>query len=139
MRNLPLLENDVIFAYLNKNDANHLVAKRIFQAIKDAKLEVSISSISLIEMELIYRSEGKEDIIIQHLSAIGSLPNVTYPPFTPVIALTSVHLRKEVKLSFFDSHYAAAALNLDGKIISFDTDYDVVEGLERIEPAKALK
>jgi predicted nucleic acid-binding protein len=89
-------------------------------------------------MELIYRSEGKEDILLEHISAIAAMPNVVFPPFTPSVALTSIHLRKEIGLSFFDSHYAAAALNLDGKIMSFDADYDKVEGLERIEPVKAL-
>jgi len=138
VRNIPIVENDVVFAYLNKNDSNHLVAKKVFQAIKDSRIEVSISSISLIEMELIYRSEGKEDILMEHLSALASLPKVTYPPFTPEIALAAVYLRKEAGLSFFDSHYAAAALNLDGSIISFDKDYDKVEGLERIEPPEAV-
>jgi hypothetical protein len=28
---MPLLENDVIFAYLNEYDPNHEIAERIFQ------------------------------------------------------------------------------------------------------------
>lgn len=133
------MENDVIFAYLNTNDKNHQTAKGIFEAIRNAKLEVSLSSIALIEMELIYRSEGREDILLEHLSALASLPNVNYVPFTPEEALTSVYLRREMGLSFFDSHYAASALNLDGKIISFDAHYDDIEGLKRIDPARVAK
>jgi predicted nucleic acid-binding protein len=134
-----IVENDVIFAYLNRNDKNHQIAKQVFEAIKNAKLNVSLSSISLVEMELIYRSENREDILLEHLSALASLPNVDYIPFTPEEALTSVYLRKEIGLSFFDSHYAAAALNLDGKIISFDAHYDNVDGLNRIDPARVAR
>lgn len=136
---MPIVENDVIFAYLNSNDKNHQIAKRIFDAIRNAKLHVSLSSISLVEMELIYRSERREDILLEHLSALASLPNVSYMPFTPEEALTSVYLRKEMGLSFFDSHYAASALNLDGEIVSFDAHYDNVEGLKRIDPAGVTK
>lgn len=50
------------------------------------------------------------------------------------MTVASVYLRQTLGLSFFDSHYAATALNLDGKIISFDRAYDRVPGLTRIEP-----
>lgn len=54
---MPLLENDAIFAYLNEHDPNHTTAERIFQKLKNGEIKVEISSVSLIEMELIYRSE----------------------------------------------------------------------------------
>jgi predicted nucleic acid-binding protein len=54
---MPLLENDVIFAYLNEYDPNHNIAERIFQKLQNGEIDVEISSVSLIEMELIYRSE----------------------------------------------------------------------------------
>lgn len=39
---------------------------------------------------------------------------------TSDMAVAGVYLRQTINLTFFDSNYAAAALNLDGKIISFD-------------------
>jgi len=87
-------------------------------------------------MELIYRSERREADLPEHLAALAALPNVVYLPLLPDTVLTSVYLRKETGLSFFDSHYAATALNADRKIISFDKDYGKVEGLERIPPEK---
>ncbi|MEM2294070.1 MAG: PIN domain-containing protein, partial [Nitrososphaerota archaeon] len=62
------------------------------------------------------------------------LPHVEYVPLTPDTAVTSVYLRQTLNLSFFDSHYAATALSLDRKIISFDKVYDKVPGLMRIKP-----
>lgn len=85
-------------------------------------------------MELIYKSEKMEDRLLKDLAAIAALPNVEYVALTPDITLASVYLRQTLNLTFFDSHYAATALNIDGKIISFDQDYDKVPGLTRIKP-----
>lgn len=131
---MPLLENDVIFAYLNEYDPNHETAEKIFEKLRRGEIRVEISSISLLEMELIYKSEKREGRLMRDLAALAALPNAEYVALTPDIALTSVYLRQTLNLSFFDSHYAATALNLDGRIISFDKAYDKVPGLTRIEP-----
>jgi len=131
---MPLLENDVIFAYLNEYDPNHVIAEKIFQKLQNKELSVEISSVSLIEMELIYRSEKMENKLLKDLAAIASLPSVKYVSLTPDVAVASVYLRQSLNLTFFDSHYAATALSLDGKIISFDQAYDIVPGLTRIKP-----
>ncbi|MEM2704038.1 MAG: PIN domain-containing protein [Candidatus Bathyarchaeia archaeon] len=131
---MPLLENDVIFAYLNEYDPNHPIAEGLFQKLQDGKLSVHISSVSLIEMELIYRSEKMEEKLLKDLAALAALPYVKYVPLTPDTAVASVYLRQTLNLTFFDSHYAATALNLDRKIISFDKAYDKVPGLTRIKP-----
>ncbi|MEM3174301.1 MAG: PIN domain-containing protein [Candidatus Bathyarchaeia archaeon] len=131
---MPLLENDVIFAYLNEYDSNHPIAERIFRKLQEGEISVHISSVSLIEMELIYRSERMEERLLRDLAALAALPHVEYVPLTPDTAVASVYLRQTLNLSFFDSHYAATALSLDRKIISFDKVYDKVPGLMRIKP-----
>ena len=131
---MPLLENDVIFAYLNEFDHNHTIAERIFQKLQNGEIKVEISSVSLIEMDLIYRSEKMEDKLLNDLAALAALPNVRYIALAPDVAVASVYLRHTIKLTFFDSHYAATALNLDRRIISFDQAYDKVQGLTRIKP-----
>ncbi|MEM1510326.1 MAG: PIN domain-containing protein [Thermofilaceae archaeon] len=131
---MPLLENDAIFAYLNEYDPNHEIAEGIFEKLRRGELRVENSSISLLEMELIYRSEKREGRLLKDLAALAALPNVEYVALTPDVALTSVYLEQTLNLSFFDSHYAATALNLDGKIISFDKACEKVPGLTRIKP-----
>lgn len=131
---MPLLENDVIFAYLNEYDPNHAIAERVFQKLQNGEINVEISSVSLLEMELIYRSEKMEDKLLRDLASVAALPHVKYVALTPDVAVASVYLRQTLDLTFFDSHYAATALNLDGKIISFDQAYDRVPGLIRIKP-----
>lgn len=132
---MTLLENDTLFAFLNRSDRNHAVARRVFAKLEKGDLKVEVSSVSLLEMELVYRSEGLEERLLEDLSAVAALPNVRYEALTPDVAVASAYLRRSLDLSFFDSHYAAAALSLDGRIISFDKAYDGVPGLTRLDPA----
>jgi len=136
---LPLLENDVIFAYLNEYDPKHEYAENIFENLRKGEIHLHISSVSLIEMELIYRSEKREDKLLEDLAALAALPSVSYEPLTPDVTLTAVYLRQTLKITFFDSHYAAAALNTDRTIISFDPAYDNVQGLTRIDPSSLIQ
>ncbi|MEM1581093.1 MAG: PIN domain-containing protein [Candidatus Bathyarchaeia archaeon] len=131
---MPLLESDIIFAYLNEYDPNHPIAERIFRKLQHGEIILHISSVSLIEMELIYRSEKMEERLLRDLAALAALPSVKYMPLTPDTTVASVYLRQTLNLSFFDSHYAATALSLDRKKISFDEAYDKVPGLTRIKP-----
>ncbi len=131
---MVLMENDVIFTYMNERDKNHGVARGIFEEIRAGELSVDLSSVGLIEMELIYRSQGREERLLHDLAALMALPSVRYIPLTPEVVVTSAYLRRRFDLSFFDSHYAAAALGLDGKILSFDEAYDRIPGLVRIDP-----
>lgn len=133
---MPAIENDVIFAYLNESDINFKVAERLFGKLKAGSLTVSISSVALVEMELIYRSERKEDALLRDMAALASLPHTHFEPLTPEVVLSAVFLRQTHDLGFFDSHYAATALNLDRRILSFDRAYDRIKGLKRIDPAK---
>jgi predicted nucleic acid-binding protein len=112
-------------------------ADRIFAKIRSGVLKVSLSSVALVEMELVYRSEGRENALLNDMAALASIPNATFEPLTPDVALSAVFLRQSFHLGFFDSHYAATALKLDGGIISYDRAYDEVKGLKRIDPASA--
>ena len=132
---MPLLENDVLFAYLNEYDSNHKVADTLFQKLRNGEVIVEISSVSLIEMELVYKSEKREDTLLKDLAAVAALPNVKYLALTPESTMTATYLRQTLPLTFFDSHYAATALQNDRRIISFDQAYDKVPGLQRIDPS----
>ncbi|MEM4488823.1 MAG: hypothetical protein QXI55_01360 [Thermofilum sp.] len=46
---MPLLENNVIFAYLNEYNPNHEIAEGIFEKLRRGELRVEISSISQLE------------------------------------------------------------------------------------------
>jgi predicted nucleic acid-binding protein len=132
---IPLLETDLIFAYLNRDDAYHRTAIKIFNKIKQGT-NLSISSLSLVELELIYKSNSLEAFLTPHIAALSILPNVTYYPLTTDIVLTSIYLRQTHGLTFFDSHYAATALQGDAQILSTDQAYKKVPGLTLVDPDK---
>ncbi|RLG44827.1 MAG: hypothetical protein DRN90_08380 [Thermoproteota archaeon] len=129
-----MLENDVLFALLNKKDPNHEVARALFEKIMRREIEVEVSSAALLEMELIYKSRGREDQLERDVSAIAVIPGLRFLPANPETVLTAVRLRRKFGLGFFDSHHAATALLTDGKILSFDEAYEEVEGIERVDP-----
>ena len=134
---MPLIENDVTFAFLNSLDSKFKSADRVFTKIRSGSLKVSLSSVALVEMELVYRSEGREDALLKDMAALASIPDAKFEPLTPDVVLSAVLLRQMFHLGFFDSHYAATALKVDGSIISFDKAYDHVKGLKRIDPESA--
>jgi predicted nucleic acid-binding protein len=119
---MSLLETDLIFAYLNKLDGHHEAAKKIFNKIKEGKHQ-TISSLNLIEIELIYKSNNLEKQLAQHIAALSTLPNITIHQPSADIILTSIYLRETYSLSFFDSHYAVTTIQLDMKIMSTDIKY----------------
>ncbi|MFP3951967.1 MAG: type II toxin-antitoxin system VapC family toxin [Candidatus Bathyarchaeia archaeon] len=134
---MPLLETDLIFAYLNREDKHHKAAKAVFDEVKEGK-ELSISSLSMVEIELIYKSNSLERHLTPHIAALSNLPNVTYIPLSVDIVLTSIYLRENHSLSFFDSHYAATALQEDAEIISTDQAYSKIPGLVHINPYNSI-
>jgi predicted nucleic acid-binding protein len=114
-------------------DQYHEASTKIFNKIKKGS-KVSISTLSLVELELIYKSSGLQDQIQRHLAILSSLPNIEYSPLTVDIVLTSTVLGEEHGLTFFDSHYAATAIHGDGKIVSTDEAYTRIPGLTLITP-----
>jgi predicted nucleic acid-binding protein len=134
---LPLMENDIIFAYLNKLDRNHETAAKLMQKLGNGEIIIEFSSVALVEMELVYMSQGLENRLVEDLATVAALPGIHVLPLTPDIAVAAAYLRETHDLSFFDSHYTATSLAGDGEIISFDAAYDRVPGITRTDPAKA--
>jgi hypothetical protein len=50
--------------------------------LHNGEISVEISSVSLIEMELIYRSKKMEDKLLKDLAAMAALPHVKYVALT---------------------------------------------------------
>lgn len=133
---MPLIENDTIFAFLNSLDKHHDAAKTIMRRLDHGEIEAELSSVALIEMELVYMSQGLEERLVGDLAAVAALRGVRVLPLTPDVAVAAAYIRGAHGLSFFDSHYAATALAGDGEIISFDEAYDGVPGLKRVDPSE---
>jgi len=130
---MPLIELDVLLAFINKSDRHHEVASRVIEGVITDE-SYNLSSVALIEMSLIYRSRSMELELEEDLRLLLSLFNGRTTQLTPLEAMRAVWIRREYDLSFFDSLHAASAMSLDSAIVSFDDVYDRVEGLRRIDP-----
>jgi len=135
---MPILELDLLIAFVNKADKHHNVADRVFRRIGNNKLKnIYVAVSALLEYELVHKSKGyEEDEIKEDLNLFGRYPNLREAPITTYILVRAVELRRTYNLTYFDSLHAATAISIDGKIISTDVVYDEIPELKRIDPYK---
>lgn len=129
---MPLIETDTIIGFLNKGDIFHEESNEIFEKISNGELDAEISSVSLIELQLVYKSKKIEYQFEFDLAEFQAIKNLKWAPLTVVSSLTAINLRKRYNLTFFDSLHVGIAFNLDMQIISQDKKYDNISGLKRI-------
>jgi len=129
---MPLIETDTLYAFLNANDVNHKFANNILLQVNNGELEAKFSSVSLIELQLIYKSKNIEYDFEFDLVELQRIKNLIWAPLDAISSLTAIHLRNRYTLSFFDSLHVGIAINLDKQIISQDKEYDNISGLKRI-------
>jgi len=143
---MGLIETDILYALFDLFDAHHDAALNPFEQVREGKLRASLSSLSLLELELLIRSG---DILIKGKKATEEEVkewfkdlcialkqyNISLESIECEDLALSAELRSKYNLSFFDSHYAAQALRRGLGLISMDKAYDRVQGLSRIVPA----
>jgi predicted nucleic acid-binding protein len=128
-----LKSSRALFAFLNPEDSYHESAKHLFTRVK-AGYSVQVSTLSLVELELLYKTKQMADQFLYHLALLSTLPNVSYVPLSIDVVLTAIALRQDYDISFFDSHYAATAIKSDLMVISTDQVYTRIPGIQLIEP-----
>ncbi len=129
---MPLIETDLLYSFLNANDINHTFANNIILQVNSGDLAVKFSSVSLIELQLIYKSKNIEYEFELDLVELQRIKNIEWALLDTISSLTAIYLRKKYDLSFFDSLHIGIAINLDKQIISQDKEYDRITGLKRI-------
>ncbi len=135
---MPSIDTNMVFAFLNAQDRHHDVASRLFSLITKG-YNVELPASVLIEMELIYKSNKRDDDLVTHIANLISVPNVNSLTLAPKTILLAIKLREDYDLSFFDSHHVAVALEHDGKLISTVQKLDRVPELELIDPVVLTK
>ncbi len=123
----------MLFAFLNSNDKHHNIATRIFTEIESG-YQIHIPSSVLLEMELIYKSEGREGDLTEHMVNLLAIKGLNPVPLTPEVILLAISLRQDYNLSFFDSHHVSASLQDDGVLISTDKAFRSIKGLNLLTP-----
>ncbi|MCD6443895.1 PIN domain-containing protein [Candidatus Bathyarchaeota archaeon] len=133
---MPLIELDMLIAFVNVSDELHRTAVAVFEKIAEGELKnVVIPASAYMEYELVLRSRGyNENVIREDVESFRRIPNLGEAPLTSSILIEASRLRERYRLSYFDSLHAASALSYDRTIVSVDQAYQTVAGLKAIDP-----
>lgn len=130
---MPLIDSDMILAYIKKDDRHQESAEKIFGKIIADELEVYISSSMFVEIAFVLKRNNQLELLSDVYKLIYKMPNISIIPISENIIETAYeHMMKDIGI--LDSIQAATALRYDKKIISTDHIFDKVKGLKRIKP-----
>ena len=148
---MPVIEVDLLLAYLASEDRHHAVASKYFSKIISGELTKPIlTPFALQELELGIRAQKilphgrvvkSETEVAEFMSEICEalrFYEITIQPIECGLFSRAAEIREKHALSYYDSHHASAALYHDGSIVSTDRQYDRVRGLRRMDPSKLV-
>ncbi|MFX0211466.1 MAG: PIN domain-containing protein [Candidatus Hodarchaeota archaeon] len=99
---------------------------------------MNLPSSVLIEMELIYKSEGREEELTGHVVNLLASKGLNPVSLTSEVILLAITLRNDYNLTFFDSHHVSTTLQGDGILISTDQAFKEIKGLQLTGPEEFL-
>ncbi len=137
---MPIIELDMLIAFVNSVDALHNVAVKLFNEVARGKLgNVAAPTSAYMEYELVLRSRGySEDTVLSDLNAFRRIKNLGEIPLTFEVIAKALELRKRYSITYFDSLHAASALLHDKTVISTDRVYRRIAELRAIDPREAV-
>jgi len=135
-----LVEADLILSAILPEDPLRELSREVLYSLGGAAL----SPYALVELDLLVRS-GRlrvrgEGAFFSRLEGLLELAGLRLLPPEARYHARAAGLRAErPELTFFDSLHAAVALEGGYRVVSYDRVYDVVEGLERVDPRALVR
>ena len=136
---MRLLDANIFLRHLTGDDSNKAKACRdLFVRVRDGKEEVTATEAVIAEVVFVLRSRKHYDVpaetVRDLMAPILNLPGLS-------IAHKTVHLRAldlmatRGELDYEDALSVVHAKRQGiGEIYSYDSDFDAIDGLERVEP-----
>ncbi len=125
-----IIDTDVIIRYLTNDDPAK--ADR-FEAFLTSGKKARITDVTFAEVYWTLVSFYK----IKNVDALSLLETLiassTIESNTTILMATTDMLRRH-RISFIDAYTAASAKMADKTVLSFDHDFDKIQGIKRIEP-----
>ncbi len=129
-----MMETDLIISTIFKGDPNHSLSKKILRGVR----RLILSPYTLVELDLLIRSGNIE---VKEYTEFWTFfeefleqYNIKLVPMKPLHFIEAERIRNAYSLSYFDSLHAAAAINMDVPLLSYDRSYSEVKGLGYISP-----
>ncbi len=136
---MPLIETDLLKAYLDPGDDLHSKSIRAFELLSKGG-SMLLSSVSLLELDLLLKSHdfsAEERESVFHTLGMRLL-KARVATLTIKAMQNAVILQRKYNIPrfYFDSLHLGLAICHDGKIISSDEAFDSVKEISRINPAE---
>ena len=133
---MPVIELDMLIAFVNKRDKLHKTSKEIFNKIVSRELKnIKVASSAYLEYELILKSRGYSlEDVYNDLRAFKHIKNLGEIPLSIDIILKAMEIRDKYEVSYFDSLHVATALEYDKTIISTDHIYNEIKEIKSLDP-----
>jgi len=122
------VEADVLYSILKESDWLKEDARRVM------KNNVKTSVITIVEIEIVSKRDFGDEFSNSVFDKLSKMKNLKIVDLNEKIIEKGVEYRKKFGLNIFDSLHAATSFVLKEGIVSTDKVYDIVEGLERIDP-----
>ncbi|AKM79095.1 MAG: hypothetical protein UX85_C0003G0107 [Candidatus Beckwithbacteria bacterium GW2011_GWB1_47_15] len=126
-----VIDTDIIIRFITQDDNQK--AKK-FQVWLKKNKKILLSDVTVAETYWVLKSfyGFSQKRIIISLESLVSYNNIVC---NKVLLLSTMAQLKRYKISFVDAYASAySLLENDGKILSFDKDFDKIKGIKRIEP-----
>ena len=133
---MPVLEADFLKGLIDPSDNLHEAAAKALPNLRQEGWLVASSA--LLELDLLLKSEGiSEEERIEVFEALeANVTNEMFILLTPHICAEAVSLQSQygarIRDFYFDSLHVAAALSVDGVIVSSDAYFDKIKEVQRI-------
>jgi predicted nucleic acid-binding protein len=122
---------DLLRALLLKEDKTH-VAEQIFKL----KEKFVTSSANLIRLICDIEAKKENLKILDKLKRIKTLQIV---PLNMKTVEKAVKYKEKYKLSIFDTIDVATCLELNEKLLTFESEFDKIPGIKRVNPFELIK
>ena len=133
---LPFVDTNVLLRHFLGDHPDHSPrATAYLQRIEAGELEVRISDIVIFETVFLLerRYRRSKASIREALTALLDLPGIVLPGKRRFKKIFDLYV--DLNLPFADAYFAALMEQLKlREIVSFDTDFDKVPGITRVEP-----
>jgi predicted nucleic acid-binding protein len=147
---MPVVELDLLLAFLASEDRHHKVASNYFSRVTSGSLtKPTISPFALQELELgvragrilPYGKPARGDIdsarrFFGEVCEALEIHDIRVQPLSCVGFKTAAEFRHKYGLTYYDSLHASSAFSNDKIIVSTDKDYDRVKEIRREDPYK---
>ena len=121
--NILTLDASVLLNALNPAEAGSGHSRELLRVIEEKSLVLVQPTLFLVEIAgTLRRITGREDLAIQHTTALASMPYTTYVSLDSVVARSARSIAAKASLRGSDAVYGAVALRYGSRLVTLDRE-----------------